>query len=358
MSVGDQSERERRFQLRWLGVGAVALVVIAGVVVWSLVRDSGDGEDGAAQPRAPAELATVKDLRALARGSPAPVFWAGPGLTGSYELSQTSDGRIYVRYLPPGVEAGDPRGDFLTVGTYPQADALEVVRQRGQAEGAVLRELPNGGLAVFDESAPTSVYLAYPGIPRLIEVFDPSAERARELAFSGGIVPVVGEDTETAPASRPRSRSRSLREAAREVEHPVYWLGPRSGFTYELTRLPNGQVYIRYLPEGVEVGDPRPEFDTIGTYPAQDGLAAAETAAGADAEGSSSPTGAKPSSARRRRPTSTSPSLTPTTTSSCSTPTRDGPRSSSTPAKSCRFAEGANTRQEQSARVRSPGRLV
>ena len=191
MSVGDQPERQRRFPLRWLVAGAVALAVIAGIIVWSLVRDSGDGEDDAAQPRAPAELATVEDLQALARRSPAPVFWAGPRPDKQYELSQTSDGRIYIRYLPPGVEPGDPRGDFLTVGTYPQPDALEVVRQRGESEGAVLRELPNGGLAVFNESAPTSVYLAYPGIPRLIEVFHPSSERARALAFSGRIVPVV-----------------------------------------------------------------------------------------------------------------------------------------------------------------------
>ena len=26
----------------------------------------------------------------------------------------------------------------------------------------------------------------------------------------------------------------------------MYRLGPRTGFTYELRRLPNGQVYIRY----------------------------------------------------------------------------------------------------------------
>jgi hypothetical protein len=51
------------------------------------------------------------------------------------------------------------------------------------------------------------------------------------------------------------------------VGHPVYWAGPKAGFTYELTKTPEGNVYIRYLPQGVAVGDKRPDFLTVGTYP-------------------------------------------------------------------------------------------
>ena len=80
----------------------------------------------------------------------------------------------------------------------------------------------------------------------------------------------------------------------------MYRLGPRTGFTYELRRLPNGQVYIRYLPEHVEVGDPRPDFETIGTYPAPNALAALEQSSGDDAERFPCPAAGGRSRARRR----------------------------------------------------------
>jgi hypothetical protein len=32
-----------------------------------------------------------------------PVYWAGPRPSYTYELTRTSDGRIFVRYLPTGV---------------------------------------------------------------------------------------------------------------------------------------------------------------------------------------------------------------------------------------------------------------
>src|SRR2546421_344684 len=59
--------------------------------------------------------------------------------------------------------------------------------------------------------------------------------------------------------------ARSLSGLARSLGHPIYWLGQRSGTTYELTRTTD-RVYIRYLPAGAKVGDRRP-FLTVGTYP-------------------------------------------------------------------------------------------
>ena len=50
--------------------------------------------------------ASIADLRALVSASGHPVYWAGPRYRATYELSELSDGRIYVRYLPKGVEVG------------------------------------------------------------------------------------------------------------------------------------------------------------------------------------------------------------------------------------------------------------
>ncbi len=58
-----------------------------------------------------------------------------------------------------------------------------------------------------------------------------------------------------------------LSALSRSVGHPIYWAGPRSGYTYELTHTNRGNVYVRYLPKGVKVGDGRPLFTTVGTYP-------------------------------------------------------------------------------------------
>jgi hypothetical protein len=70
-----------------------------------------------------------------------------------------------------------------------------------------------------------------------------------------------------------------LKAVAREVGHPVYWAGALPGKTYELTQLKNGQIYIRYLPAGTELGDPKPKYLTIGTYPSATGFATLERGA-------------------------------------------------------------------------------
>ena len=264
-----------------LGAAALAaLVLVAAVGAWLLTRE---GDEDAEPRRAPAELASVENLRERAAAVDGPVFWAGPRPGMQYELSQTGDGRIYIRYLPPDVAIGDPRANFLTIGTYPVEDALAEARRSGGVEGAVTRALEGGGLAVYNERTPTSVYIAFRGVDRLVEVYDPSPETARRLAYSGAITPVV-EDAEAEPEQPGRpvaATEEDLEELAADVDHPVYWLGPRRGFTYELTRLPNGQIYIRYLPDGVDVGDDRPEYETVGTYPVADGLATIEEASAA-----------------------------------------------------------------------------
>jgi hypothetical protein len=58
----------------------------------------------------------------------------------------------------------------------------------------------------------------------------------------------------------------TIRALPGQVGHRVYWAGQRSGFTYELTEVDRA-LFIRYLPAGVHVGDPRPDFLTIATFP-------------------------------------------------------------------------------------------
>jgi hypothetical protein len=56
-----------------------------------------------------------------------------------------------------------------------------------------------------------------------------------------------------------------LQHFAGSLDHPVYWVGPKPGFSYELTSA-SGRAWVRYLPAGVSAGDSRASFLVVGTY--------------------------------------------------------------------------------------------
>lgn len=179
---------------RRLRAGAViALATAVAFLVWLLVRDGDDNESGAGTTTTAQNLvvpATTQSLHKLAGVVDHPIYWAGPRANLTYELTQTADGRIYVRYLPKTVAIGDRRGGYLLVATYPVDNALEAVQNAGRERGAHKIALPSGGLAVYNDSSPTNVYFALPGSNYQIEVYAPEPGRARTLVRSGRITPI------------------------------------------------------------------------------------------------------------------------------------------------------------------------
>ena len=131
---------------------------------------------------------TRQELVDRAKGAGVPIYWTGvkPGV--SYELTQTPAGRSYVRYLPAGVHAGAST-PYLTIGTYPLANALAVTKAAARGKGVVTIGIP-GGFAFYKASSPTNVHVAYPGKNVQIEVYDPSAAQAHRIVASGDIAPV------------------------------------------------------------------------------------------------------------------------------------------------------------------------
>jgi hypothetical protein len=73
-----------------------------------------------------------------------------------------------------------------------------------------------------------------------------------------------------------------LDAVAESVGHDVYWAGPQDNATIEVTKTKPSNVFIRYLTEGAEAGDPEPNFLSVGTYPVKDALGALEAAAKKD----------------------------------------------------------------------------
>ena len=193
--------RNRQAPIR---IGAVvALALAIAFVVWLVVRGN-DNSSTTSKTTTPARskttpkkaretirAATPQSLRALARASGHPVYWAGPQPKVKYELTQVTDGRIYIRYLPKGVKLGDRRAAYLIVATYPVPNAYKAVRTAAKESGAVTFRTKRGGLAVYNQSAATNVYLAYPGSKYQIEVFDPNPSRARQLVRSGTVRPIA-----------------------------------------------------------------------------------------------------------------------------------------------------------------------
>jgi hypothetical protein len=121
---------------------------------------------------------------------PFPIYWLGPKPGDTYELTQTIDGKIYIRYLAAGIPVGDSHPLYVTVATYPHIDGFRTVRQARRRRHEWVRKLPNGGLAVASPALPKSVYFSYPGAHYLVEVFDPKRKGARALVTSDQVHPI------------------------------------------------------------------------------------------------------------------------------------------------------------------------
>jgi hypothetical protein len=137
-----------------------------------------------------AKQATSDELRSLSAQLGHPIYWLGEESGHIYELTHLKDGRIFIRYLPNGVPIGSPQAIYTIVGTYPVPNAYNVLKELAKKPGELSFAAPHKGLAVFKSSQPTNVYLAYPGSNLQIEVFDPSAQHARNLIMTGQVVPV------------------------------------------------------------------------------------------------------------------------------------------------------------------------
>jgi hypothetical protein len=176
---------------------AVALALAAAFVVWLVVRSG--GHSPAARPAAASQALpqaagvgpvaeSADGLKGFAAAVGHPVYWVGdqPGKT--YELTQTRSGRIYIRYLPPGVAVGANRW-FLTVATYPYPHAYASLAALAKHQGGAIR-LGHGGIALVDQAYPKSVHVAYPGVDFEVEVFSPSPARSRQVVTSGEVAAI------------------------------------------------------------------------------------------------------------------------------------------------------------------------
>ena len=164
-----------------LVVLAAALVAAVAVLV---VRDD-DVSLAAGEP----QVLSGEDLSELADDAEHPIYWLGQRTGSEYEVTETTAGRFFVRYLEGDAEAGDERADFLTVATYPAKDGVAEIKQAVRdTPRAELARGDNGAFLLIDPTSSTSAHLAYPGpdSPQ-IEVYSPSPGEALRLATRGEV---------------------------------------------------------------------------------------------------------------------------------------------------------------------------
>ena len=173
--------------------GALVLVAIAAVAVWLIFDDGSSSPKPSTQtvsPIAPVALSAsgLHTLTAtLNKVHGQPIYWAGTKSGDLYELRRTSNGNVYVRYLPRNVKAGSPAASYLTVATYPFTGAYAALQKVAGSNGVAI---PGGGIAVVDKKDPKSVHVAYPNVNYQVEVYDPSPATALSVASSGNVRPV------------------------------------------------------------------------------------------------------------------------------------------------------------------------
>jgi hypothetical protein len=131
--------------------------------------------------------ATQAVLATIAKASGQPVYWTGTQAGYRYELTRTSAGDVYVRYLPHGAKVGNRQADYRVVGTYPYTGALAALQAY---HGGTRTRLAGGGVVLSTTADPKSVHIAYPGLDYQIEVYDPVPGRALALALAGRVTRV------------------------------------------------------------------------------------------------------------------------------------------------------------------------
>jgi hypothetical protein len=167
----------------------VLMATIAAAVALSACGSGGD--DSVSLTPGEPQILSAPQLSDFAGEQSQPVYWLGERHGTELEVTETPQGRIYVRYLAGGAEAGDPRAKFITVGTYPTKDGVAALRAAlASRSGAKLVRTDRGALLLVDPASPQSAHLAYPGDGVQVEVFSPVPGAALRLASAGDVQPV------------------------------------------------------------------------------------------------------------------------------------------------------------------------
>ena len=186
-AVAEAPPRRRRARVAAAAAVIIALVVAAASLVLS--THSNPQRPPSVRAGVPAEVSSA-GLHAFGGALGHAVYWIGSVPGERLELTETKAGYVYVRYLPKTAAIGDKHPAFTTIATFPIRLAFASATSAAHRPNMQSLHVRGGGIAVWNTTRPTSVYVAYPSSGALVEVYDPDPARARALAMSS-VRPVV-----------------------------------------------------------------------------------------------------------------------------------------------------------------------
>ena len=112
------------------------------------------------------------------------VYWVGPMGGAKYTINAQNFNSIYVRYLPDGKGISDQTPRYRVIATYKEANAYNSTLSAGNQANGLSFTKPDGRVVYYNKQVPTNVYVAFKTDPYQIELFDPDAKKALEMANS------------------------------------------------------------------------------------------------------------------------------------------------------------------------------
>lgn len=134
---------------------------------------------------------TESELIAAVKKLGVDVYWAGPVNGAKYTLAVPADGQAYVRYLPNGDGLTDTKPNYVVIATYTTTNAFSATQAAGNQSNGVTFINAEGAAVYYNKDTPTNVYVAYPNLNYQIEVFDPIAATALDIASKQGALRLV-----------------------------------------------------------------------------------------------------------------------------------------------------------------------
>lgn len=119
------------------------------------------------------------------------VYWAGPVKDAKYTLAVPAEGQAYIRYLPNGEGLTDTKPNYVVIATYTTNNAFSATQAAGNQTNGVTFINTEGAAVYYNKETPTNVYVAYPNLNYQIEVFDPIATTALDIASKQGALRLV-----------------------------------------------------------------------------------------------------------------------------------------------------------------------
>lgn len=167
---------------------AVVVAILAVILLaWAVFGGGDDDASASAEP----VIVEVDELRAVGERLGHPIYWAGAREGVRYELTETDSGRVFIRYLEDGADAGEREGEFLIVSTYPAGDGPAALRRAARGnDSAELGKSGAGASVLINRDTPSNVHLAFPDGSEQIEIYSPNTEEALDLAINDKIQPV------------------------------------------------------------------------------------------------------------------------------------------------------------------------